>query len=128
MITMFNFEKSTNIKYRLELDCMDTQTGLSLSCSKKATFLHNATQMIKCHLNSLGSARYLSVNIEINCVSSAVYKKNLGHLKLSNNNPNNPLLLQDSFSLISLFLSLKAPLTTAADDSHKYFFIVFQGK
>ena len=75
VISMFKSEKSTNIKYKLELDCMDTQTGLSLSCSKKATFLHNATQMIKCHLNSLGSARYLSVNIEINCVSSAVYKK-----------------------------------------------------
>ena len=25
-------------------------------------------------------------------------------------------------------LTLKAPITTAADDIHKYFFIVFQGK
>ena len=28
----------------------------------------------------------------------------------------------------SLYLTLKAPITTAADDSHKYFFIVFQRK
>ena len=26
------------------------------------------------------------------------------------------------------YLTLKAPVTTAADDIHKYFFIVFQGK
>ena len=28
----------------------------------------------------------------------------------------------------TLRLSLKAPITTAADDNHKYFFIVFQRK
>ena len=31
-------------------------------------------------------------------------------------------------SIKSALLTLKAPITTAADDIHKYFFIVFQGK
>ena len=39
-----------------------------------------------------------------------------------------PLSEEMCISNLDLLLTLKAPITTAADDIHKYFFIVFQIK
>ena len=38
------------------------------------------------------------------------------------------MTLCQCFIKVILMLTLKAPVTTAADDIHKYFFIVFQRK
>ena len=67
-------------------------------------------------------------------------KYNQQHYKNVFNDPESVALLNDSVtspSLLTLlevgnknrlYLTHKAPITTAADDIHKYFFIVFQRK
>ena len=56
-----------------------------------------------------------SGDLRVTCGETSVFNKNLGTYVRTG-----PRMVE--------VLTLKAPITTAADDSHKYFFIVFQRK
>ena len=55
------------------------------------------------------------------------FKKKLSQLK-TDNYKQIKRHVPSNFYLTSIVLTLKAPIMTAADDSHKFFFVVFQRK